>query len=216
MARLSTPEPGRSAPRPVVVFDLGGVLIDWNPRYLYRRLFGDEARVGWFLDHVCTPDWNAAMDAGRPFAEAIAELAFRFPALAAEIRAYRDRWPDMLGGPIGGSVAILEQLARTGVRLAGLSNWSAETFELVRGHRSYRFLGHLDPLVISGEVGAAKPSPAIFHHLLERLRCEPRACLFIDDSLPNIAAAQRLGMDTHLFRSPAGLAAALRARGLSV
>lgn len=198
----------------LVVFDLGGVLIDWEPRRLYRRIFAEEAAMERFLTEVCTAAWNAELDRGRPFAEAIEELVARHPEEARAIRAWRERWLEMIGGPIAGTVALLERLAGRGTPLVALSNWSAETFPLVRDDPSYAFLGHFETIFLSGELGMIKPEPAIFAHLLAATGRAAERCLFIDDSAANIEAARRLGFATHRFRAPELLADELAARGL--
>lgn len=177
-----------------VVFDLGGVLIDWDPRHLYRRLFdGDTAAMERFLGEVCTAEWNLRQDAGRPWAEAIRELTARFPDQRDLIAAYRERWDEMLGGPFDDTVAILADLRRRpGLRLFALSNWSSDTFAIARPR--FPFLDWFEAVVISGDLGIAKPDPAIFHHLLERHDLEARSTIYIDDLEVNVDAAARLGL----------------------
>ena len=193
----------------VVVFDLGGVLIDWNPRYLYRTLFGgDDAAMEHFLTHVCSPAWNHEQDAGRSFAEGCAELVREFPDARPLIEAWRERFAETLGGPIAGTVEILAALRERGVPLYALSNWWAETFPIARAR--FDFLGWFDGIVISGEFGAAKPDPRIFAHLLETYGLRADATVFIDDVPANIAAAAAAGMRTILFTDPVALRVALR------
>jgi 2-haloacid dehalogenase len=195
-----------------VVFDLGGVLIDWDPRYLYRKLLADEAAVEEFLATVCTQEWNAEQDGGRPFAEGIAELVERHPEHAAAIAAYRERWPEMLGGDIPGAVALLADLRAAGVPLYALTNWSAETFGYAR--ERFEFLDWFSGVVVSGEERMVKPDPRIFRLLLDRFGLAPDATLFVDDSPANVAAARELGLDAVRFRDPDRLRRDLRARGL--
>jgi 2-haloacid dehalogenase len=196
-----------------VIFDFGGVLVDWNPRYLYRRLFpGDPARMERFLAEVCTPEWNQRQDAGRPWAEAVAELVGRYPAQADLIRAYRERWEEMLGGVIDGSVAILGEVRGAGHRLLGLTNWSRETFPLARAR--YRFFDWFHGIVVSGEEQLIKPDPRLYLRLLERYRVDPAAAVFIDDSPDNVEAAAALGIHGIHFRSPPALRDELTALGL--
>jgi 2-haloacid dehalogenase len=195
-----------------VVFDLGGVLIDWDPRYLYRKLLADEAAVEEFLATVCTPEWNAEQDRGRPFAEGVAELVERHPAHAAAITAYRERWTEMLGGEVPGTVSVLAELRAAGVPLYALSNWSAETFRLTRGR--FPFLEWFDGLVVSGEEGVTKPDRRIFELLIERFGLVPAATVFVDDSPANVSAARDLGMDAVRFRDAGALRRDLAARGL--
>jgi 2-haloacid dehalogenase len=198
--------PGRPA---AVVFDLGGVLIDWNPRYLYRTLFdGDEAAMEHFLTHVCSPEWNHRQDAGRSFADGCAELVRDFPEARPLIEAWRERFDETLGGPIAGTVEILAALRARGVPLYALSNWWAETFPIARAR--FDFLRWFDGIVISGELGVAKPDPRIFAHLLETYGLRADATVFIDDLPANVAAAAAAGMHPILFTEPVALRAALR------
>ena len=192
-----------------VVFDLGGVLIDWNPRYLYRTLFGgDTAAMEHFLTHVCSPAWNHQQDAGRSFAEGCAELVREFPDARPLIEAWRERFDETLGGPIAGTVEILAALRERGVPLYALSNWWAETFPIARAR--FDFLGWFDGIVISGEFGAAKPDPRIFAHLLDTYGLRADATVFIDDLPANVAAAAAAGMQPILFTDPVALRASLR------
>jgi 2-haloacid dehalogenase len=196
-----------------VAFDLGGVLIDWNPRYLYRGLFeGDEAAMEQFLNEVTTQDWNAKQDAGRSWREAVNTLVAIHPDRRDLIVAYDERWPETLGGSIGGTVQILSDLRREGVRLVALSNWSAEKFPVAL--ERYEFLGWFEAIVISGEVGIAKPDPRIFRHLLERTGLAARSTVFVDDSPTNVAAAANLGMVALQFQDPATLRRDLEGLGL--
>jgi 2-haloacid dehalogenase len=196
-----------------VIFDLGGVLIDWDPRYLYRKLFdGDDEAMERFLVEVTTPAWNAEQDAGRRWSDAVEMLAAIHPDRRDLIAAYDERWEETLGGPIERTVEILTELRRTGVRLAALSNWSAEKFPIARPR--FPFLGWFETIVISGEVRVSKPDARIYRHLLERLRLAPEACAFIDDSAANVRAAEDLGMTAIPFTDPASLRADLVDLGL--
>jgi 2-haloacid dehalogenase len=195
-----------------VVFDLGGVLIDWDPRHLYRKLLADEAAVEEFLATVCTPEWNAELDRGRPFAEGVAELVERHPEHAANIAAYHERWPEMVAGDIPGTVEVLAELRAAGVPLYALSNWSAETFAITRGR--FEFLEWFDGLLVSGEERVTKPDPAIFRLLLDRFGLDPAATVFVDDAEANVAAARRLGIDAIRFTGPEDLRRELVARRL--
>lgn len=195
-----------------VVFDLGGVLIDWDPRHLYRKLLADEAAVEEFLATVCTPEWNAELDRGRPFAEGVAELVERHPEHAAAIAAYHERWPEMVAGDIPGTVEVLAELRAAGVPLYALTNWSAETFAITRGR--FEFLEWFDGLLVSGEERVTKPDPAIFQLLLDRFGLDPTATVFVDDSEANVAAARRLGFDAIGFTGHEELRRELVARRL--
>jgi 2-haloacid dehalogenase len=174
-----------------VAFDLGGVLIDWDPRHLYRRLFDDPDEMESFLAEVTTAEWNAHQDAGRPWAEAIEILAAEHPERRELIEAFHRRWPEMLAGEIPGAVDVLADLRATGARLVALSNWSAEMFPVAV--ERFDFLAWFEGIVISGDVGVNKPDRRIFEHLIERFEIEPAATVFIDDSAPNLVAATALG-----------------------
>jgi 2-haloacid dehalogenase len=196
-----------------ILFDLGGVLIDWNPRYLYRPLFkGDDAAMERFLAEVCPPHWNVQMDAGKPFAEAVAERSREFPEHADLIALWKQGWRDMLRDAIPESVEILGTLRERGLRLYALTNWSAETFPVAL--ERFAFLQWFEHIVVSGSVKLAKPDPRIFEHAIEHCRLTPAATLFIDDSLTNVEAARRLGLNAVHFEHPSGLRESLQGLGL--
>lgn len=198
-----------------VIFDLGGVLIDWDPRYLYRSLFtGNEPGMERFLAEVCSPAWNHELDRGRPYAEGVAELSARHPELQPMIEAYHTRWIEMVAGPLPETVAILEELAAREVPLWALTNWSAETFALVRHGPAYAFLNRFRHIFVSGELRLAKPEPAIFRHVLDAIGIAPDRALFVDDAARNIEAAAALGLLTHRFVSATALRANLVRLGL--
>jgi 2-haloacid dehalogenase len=194
-----------------VAFDLGGVLIHWDPRLLYRKLLPSEDAVERFLGSVCPPEWNERMDAGLPLEAGLAERIERFPHHEPLIRAYGERFGEMML-PMPRSIALLDELAARGIELYALSNWAAETFE--RTHRLFPFLARFDGLVISGRVGVAKPDPRIFEHLLATHGLGADEVLFVDDKLHNVEAARAVGMDGELFEGAASLRAALVRRGL--
>lgn len=195
-----------------VVFDLGGVLIDWNPRYLYRRLFDDEATMERFLAEVCTPQWNERQDAGRPWHEAVATLSAQFPQHATLIDAYRARWHEMLGGALASSVAVLDELRGRGVRLYALTNWSQETFPVA--WERFDFLRWFDGIVVSGQEGLIKPDAAIFQRMIARFALAPQRTIYIDDAPRNVDAARQLGMHSLLFRDAETLRAELCRSGV--
>ena len=205
---------GRSGTIDAVIFDLGGVLIDWNPRHLYRRLFADEAEMERFLAEVCTPAWNLEQDRGRPWAVAIAELAARHPDKAELIAAYRGRWPEMLNGAIAGTVALLERLHDAGVPLYALTNWSAETFPYAE--RLFPFLDLFRGIVVSGRIGMVKPEPTIYRHALARFGLHPKRTLFIDDAPHNVEGARAVGLNAIRFEGAEALARDLARYGLPV
>ncbi len=206
--------PGGSRIR-AVVFDLGGVLIDWNPRYLYRGLFGgDDEAMEAFLGEVCTPEWNSLLDAGRPWDEAVAELAAEHPDARELVVAFHERWEEMLDGPIEGMLDILQELHAGGVPLYALSNWSAEKFPIARAR--YPFLARFRDIVISGDLGTIKPDPAMFRALVQRDSIDPAATVYVDDSGPNVAVAAELGFAAIRFVGAVPLRRDLAARGLPV
>jgi 2-haloacid dehalogenase len=196
-----------------VVFDLGGVLIDWNPRHLYRKMFNDdEEAMERFLSEICTSEWNARQDEGRSFAEATEELIARHPEQSELIGAFFDRWPEMVAGAIEQTVEILAELKRAGREIYALSNWSAETFPHAR--KRFEFLDWFDFTVISGEIGLIKPNREVFDFLLDKIGRLAEDCVFIDDSPANVAAARELGFDAIHFRSPQQLRDELTNRGI--
>ena len=199
-------------PPDTVIFDLGGVLIDWNPRHLYRRLFNDDVAMERFLAEVCSPAWNEQQDAGRPWQEAIALLCARFPSQASLIHAYRERWEEMLGGPLYDTVAILDALRERGVRLYALTNWSHDTFVVAR--QRYAFLRWFQDIVVSGTEGLIKPDPAIFQLLLRRGGIDPARAIYIDDTSRHVEAAKALGMRALLFQDASTLHRELSSLGL--
>lgn len=180
-----------------IVFDFGGVLIDWNPRYLYRTYFNDDREMEYFLSNVCTGEWNAEHDRGRTFDEGVRLLEERFPQYSEAIRLYRDGWESMLNGEFPGTVALLMKLKKLGYGIYGLTNWSAETFPIALS--KYPVLHRFDGIVVSGQEKLIKPDPRIFGILLERYGLNAGECIFIDDSPANIETAARLGFNTVLF-----------------
>jgi 2-haloacid dehalogenase len=191
-------------PRPaptVAVFDLGNVLIDWNPRHLYRKLFGgDDAAMEHFLATVCTQDWNERQDAGRSFAEAVEELCAVHGDQRALIEAWPQRFDEMMAGAIPGTVDILAALRARGVPLYALSNWSAETYPIAE--RRFDFLGWFRGVLLSGREGLKKPDPRIFALLLARFGLAPDDAVFVDDNPHNVAAAEALGIRAIHFTGP--------------
>ncbi|WLS05952.1 HAD family hydrolase [Shinella oryzae] len=196
----------------IVVFDIGGVLIDWNPAYLYRKLLSDDVAVSAFLSDICTGAWNEQFDAGRPFADGVAELTARHPEQAELIEAYWLRWHEMLGGEIAGTAELLGRLKAGGVPVHAISNWSAETFP--RAREIFPFLDAFEVLVVSGTEKLVKPHAPIFERFLERAGVRAEQCLFIDDNAANIATAAALGFHTEHFRSAEVLEARLISLGL--
>ena len=188
----------------VVVFDLGGVLIDWNPRYLYRKLFnGDDAAMEHFLATVCTSSWNVQQDAGRPFAEACASLKLEHPEHAGFIDAWFERHAEMITGPIEGTVEILAELRARQVPLYALTNWSSETFPSAL--QRFEFLHWFQGILVSGDVRLIKPDPRIFRLFFETHGIDPAHTVYVDDLARNVESANRLGMHGIVFTNPAAL-----------
>lgn len=187
-----------------VVFDIGKVLIEWDPRHLYRDLFdGDEDLMEHFLGTVCTHEWNQEQDRGRPWDEAVRLLAAEHPHCAELIRAYDECWDMMVPGPIDGTPEILDALKSRDVPVYSITNFSSAKFE--RSKRRFDFLTRFDGIVVSGEVGLLKPDPAIYHHLFDTYALDPADLYFIDDSLPNVETARALGMTAHHFSGAGAL-----------
>jgi 2-haloacid dehalogenase len=197
------------------VFDLGNVLIRWNPRNLYKKLFGDDVEaMETFLSQVCHTAWNEQQDQGRTWQAATEEAIARHPDQAELIRAYRERWEEMLGGAIEETVAILDELHANGIRLLALTNWSAETFPIAL--ERFEFLQRFEGILVSGVEGVIKPSPEIFQLLASRYDVDCARAVFIDDHRPNIEGAQREGFHAVQFFSAAQLREDLVALGLPV
>ena len=190
--------------RNIAVFDLGGVLVDWDPRHLYRKLLrNDEAAMEHFLASVCTDEWNRAQDAGRSFAEGARLLKRQHPDKAELIDAYGARFDEMIAGPIAGTVEILAELRDRGTPLYGLTNWSAETYPLAL--KRFEFLSWFRGILVSGEVGATKPDPRIYALMLARFAIDPQRAVYIDDNAANAEAARRFGIHGIHFTTPDAL-----------
>ena len=185
-----------------VIFDLGGVLIDWNPDNVYRTIFPNEEDMRWFYQNVCTSDWNEEQDAGRSLNEATEQLVSKFPEHEDNIRAYYGRWEEMLKGPIHETVEVLRTLKeQTDHKLYALTNWSAETFPVAL--KRYDFLHWFDGRVVSGEEKTRKPYKEIYETLVKRFDIDPAKAIYTDDNVRNLGPAQELGIHTIHFREPA-------------
>ena len=196
-----------------IIFDLGGVLIDWNPAYIFDILIEDEEKRKHFFEKICTQDWNGEQDAGRPIKQATEELVAKHPEWKEAIEAFYGRWTEMLGGPIIETVEILRQLKQSGhFKLYALTNWSAETFPIAL--ELYDFLHWFDGRVVSGEEKMRKPNPVFYQLLLDRFQLKAVETLFIDDNDRNINAAEKLGIKSILFHSPQQLKKDLRKSGI--
>lgn len=184
-----------------IVFDLGGVLIDWNPAYVYRNIFSTEEEMNWFLQNITTGDWNENQDAGKPLAEATGELIKQFPEHEKNIRVFYDRWEEMLGGPIDETVEVFRKLRNnTNKKIYALTNWSAETFPIAL--QKYDFLNWFDGRLVSGEEKTRKPFMDIYEKLLKRFSINAETAIYIDDNKRNLYPAQELGMHIIHFVSP--------------
>jgi 2-haloacid dehalogenase len=196
-----------------VIFDLGAVLIDWDPRHLYRKIFAEESQMQHFLQQVCTPEWNEEQDGGRSLQEATELLVARHPEHEENIRHFYGRWEEMLAGPIEGTLNILQELKESGkYQLYALTNWSAETFPIAL--ERFDFLPWFDGVVVSGTEKNRKPFPSFYQLLLNRYDINPEQALFIDDNLRNVTAAEQVGIASIHFISPAQLREALVEKGL--
>jgi 2-haloacid dehalogenase len=195
-----------------VVFDIGNVLLHWDPRHLYRKIFTSEEDVEWFLANVCTPTWNLELDRGKNIEDAVAEATARHPDHADAIAAYHHRWHETLPHAIAGTVAILEDLNAKAVPLFAITNWHQDKFRETRPR--FGFLGLFRDIVVSGEERLIKPDPEIYRVLLDRNGLEASSCLFIDDSAKNVAGAESVGMKAHHFTSPQALRSFLVGQGL--
>ena len=183
-----------------IIFDLGAVLVDWNQRYLYRKIFKTEEEMEWFLANVCTSEWNEEQDAGRPFEEAVKIQTQLFPTFEKEIEAFWKRWPEMMAGQIDGTVKIFDELKKTNrYKFYALTNWSTETFPIAL--ERFEFFKWFDGIVVSGEEKTRKPFPEFYHLLLNRHQINPAGSLFIDDNIKNIEAARLLGINSIHFLS---------------
>lgn len=195
-----------------VVFDVGGVLIDWDPRYLYRRIIPDEAKMKHFLGEVCTPEWHAQHDLGASYEDTIPALVAAHPEWAEEVRAWSERFVEMYGGIFDDTVAILKDLHQRRIPLFASTNWGADSWAMVKTR--YDFLGWFDGALVSGEVGLAKPDPAFFALLVEMFELDPSLTLYIEDNATNLRAAADHGFVVHQFLAPSTLAEELRHLGL--
>ncbi len=195
-----------------VVFDIGNVLVHWEPRALYRKIFASEDEVEWFIANVCNSDWNLEQDRGRSFAEAVREATARFPEHADAIAAYDLRWHETMPGPIDGTVGILEELRQRGTPLYAITNFNQDKFRETL--ERFAFLRTFRDIVVSGDERLLKPDPAIYRVLLERNGIDAAACVFIDDSEKNVRGAEAVGMKAIHFTTPQALRADLAGIGL--
>ena len=194
-----------------IIFDFGGVLIDWNPEYLFRKEFERESDMNYFLENICTSEWNIQQDAGRPLSEATETLQKEHPEYKELIGMYYGRWEEMLGGVIEDSVRVL-YLLKDKYPIYGLTNWSAETITIA--YRRYDFFNYLEGIVVSGEEELIKPDPKLYQVLLNRYRLKTNETLFIDDNIHNIETAQEMGFHTIHFTENMDLEKEVKEMGL--
>jgi len=183
-----------------IIFDLGNVLINWDPKLLYNKIFDSEEKTNHFLENICTLTWNEEQDAGRSLAAGTAALIKEYPEHKKEIEAYYDRWVEMLNGPIEGTVGIFRKLKESGkYKFYALTNWSAELFPVAL--REFDFLTWFDGIVVSGDEGIRKPHPDFYRIVFDRYQVKPEDALFIDDNLRNVEAARKMGIRSIRFTS---------------
>lgn len=196
-----------------IIFDFGGVLIDWSPAYYYSNIFEDEKQMEWFLNNICTNEWNLEQDRGRSFAEGIKILKNKYPTYTQEIKDFINKWEYMLKGEIPGTVHLLNALKKK-YKIYGLTNWSSETFPIAL--ERFDFLHSFDGIVVSGEEGLVKPDKQIFRLLLDRYELDAANCVFIDDNINNIESAKEIGFNVIHFTSSEGLEKELEAFGVVI
>ena len=197
-----------------IVFDIGNVLIEWDPRHLYKKIFEDHEKMEWFLANVFTMDMNRECDRGLLFADAVAEVTKRFPDWHEEIKAFDTRWPEMVPGPISSSVELLQEIRHKKIPNHAITNFSHEKFALAR--QRFDFLNDFAVTIVSGEEKILKPDAAIYELFLKRAQLQAQDCVFIDDTLANVQAAQGIGMHAIHFTGQTDLRLALRGLGFDL
>ena len=196
-----------------IIFDLGGVLIDWNPRHLYRKIFKTEEEINWFLENVCTAEWNDQQDAGRSFEEATLELLAKFPDHEVAISAWYGRWQETIGGAIPETVQLLKEIRdQRKYRLYALTNWSAETFPWALDN--FEFLHWFEGIVVSGIEKTRKPFPEFYQILFDRYQINPAQAVFIDDNYNNVVGAGKVGLPVIHFQTADQVRAELKSKGI--
>ena len=187
-----------------IIFDFGAVLVDWNPHYLFDKYFKTIEESTWFIKNVCTSEWNAEMDCGKPFAQAVKERTAMFPDYAEPLKLYETNWMDTMGEEMPGMYDLIKSLKENGFPVIyGLTNWSAETFPEVQ--KKYRIFNLIDKMVVSGEVKMLKPNPEIYLTLLKKFNLKAEESLFIDDNIKNVEGAKNVGMNALRFENAAKL-----------
>ena len=192
-----------------IIFDLGGVLVDWKPEYVFLNEFkGDRKKMNWFFENICTNEWNEQQDGGKLISKATEERIKLFPKYKSLIKMYYEKWEYMLKGEISGSVDILKKLKKMKFNLIALTNWSAETFPVAL--KRFKFLKLFSGIVVSGEIQMLKPFPEIYNHTLKKYDLNPSECIFIDDRPVNILGAKKCGIDGIIFETPLQLIKSLK------
>lgn len=187
-----------------IIFDFGAVLVDWNPHYLFDKYFKTIEESTWFIKNVCTSEWNAEMDCGKSFAQAVKERTAMFPDYAEPLKLYETNWMDTMGEEMPGMYDLIKSLKENGFPVIyGLTNWSAETFPEVK--KKYRIFSLIDKMVVSGEVKMLKPNPEIYKALLNKFNLKAEESLFIDDNIKNVEGAKNVGMKALRFENAAKL-----------
>ena len=184
-----------------IIFDLGGVLVDWKPEYVFLNEFkGDRKKMNWFFENICTNEWNEQQDGGKLISKATEERIKLFPKYKSLIKMYYEKWEYMLKGEISGSVDILKKLKKMKFNLIALTNWSAETFPVAL--KRFKFLKLFSGIIVSGEIQMLKPFPEIYNHTLKKYDLNPSECIFIDDRPINVLGAKKCGIDGIIFETP--------------
>ena len=192
-----------------IIFDLGGVLVDWNPEYVFLNEFkGDRKKMNWFFENICTNEWNEQQDGGKLISKATEERIKLFPKYKSLIKMYYEKWEYMLKGEISGSVDILKKLKKMKFNLIALTNWSAETFPVAL--KRFKFLKLFSGIVVSGEIQMLKPFPEIYNHTLKKYDLIPSECIFVDDRPVNVLGAKKCGIDGIIFETPIQLIKSLK------
>lgn len=187
-----------------IIFDFGAVLVDWNPHYLFDKYFKTIEESTWFIKNVCTSEWNAEMDCGKSFAQAVKERTAMFPDYAEPLKLYETNWMDTMGEEMPGMYDLIKSLKENGFPVIyGLTNWSAETFPEVK--KKYRIFSLIDKMVVSGEVKMLKPNPEIYKALLNKFNLKAEESLFIDDNIKNVEGAKNVGMNALRFENASKL-----------
>lgn len=198
-----------------IIFDLGGVLIDWNPRYLYQKIFETEGEIDYFLENICTSEWNEEQDGGRTLSDATKLLVEKHPEHKTAIEHYYNRWEEMLNGEISGTVQVLEKLKQSGkYKLYALTNWSSETFPIAE--ERFKFLSYFDGIVVSGTEKDRKPFPSFYQLILDRYAIDPSTAVFIDDRYSNIEGAEKVGISGIHYTDPVQLEKELKVKGIVI